>query len=114
LRRIRSDVASCAQGEQQLVSSPISVGALAMRHQVTPRYLQTLFEREGTTLAAFVLSMRLERAHALLTDPRRRDEKIAALAFDCGFGDLSYFNRAFRRRYGAAPSDVRAQVPPPN
>ncbi|RVC16943.1 AraC family transcriptional regulator, partial [Mesorhizobium sp. M7A.F.Ca.AU.002.02.1.1] len=25
-----------------------------------------------------------------------------------GFNDLSYFNRAFRRRYGATPSDVRA------
>lgn len=29
------------------------------------------------------------------------------LAFWVGFGDLSYFNRAFRRRYGATPSDIR-------
>jgi AraC-like DNA-binding protein len=32
---------------------------------------------------------------------------ITAIAFDAGFGDLSYFNRTFRRRYGATPSDIR-------
>ena len=37
--------------------------------------------------------------------------KISSVAFDCGFGDVSYFNRAFRRRYGMAPSDVRAWAP---
>jgi AraC-like DNA-binding protein len=42
--------------------------------------------------------------------PRRRGEKISAVAFDCGFADVSYFNRVFRRRYGAAPSDVRTRT----
>jgi AraC-like DNA-binding protein len=32
--------------------------------------------------------------------------------YECGFGDLSYFNRAFRRRYGATPTDVRAALRP--
>ena len=32
------------------------------------------------------------------------------MAFECGFGDLSYFNRAFRRRYHATPTDVREAV----
>jgi hypothetical protein len=30
-----------------------------------------------------------------------------SIAFEAGFGDLSYFNRSFRRRYAACPSDVR-------
>jgi AraC-like DNA-binding protein len=33
-----------------------------------------------------------------------------AHAFAAGFGDVSYFYRAFRRRYGMLPSDVRAQA----
>ena len=51
---------------------------------------------------------RLARAHRMLTDPRHVGRPVSAIAFDVGFGDLSHFNRTFRRRYGATPSDVRA------
>ena len=44
----------------------------------------------------------------MLCDTVRADEKIAAVAYEAGFSDLSYFNRAFRRHYGVAPSEVRA------
>jgi AraC-like DNA-binding protein len=36
---------------------------------------------------------------------------VSSVAFEVGFGDLSYFNRTFRRRFGATPSDVRAARP---
>jgi AraC-like DNA-binding protein len=68
------------------------------------------FEMEGTTFTDYVLAQHLARAHRRLTDPRRDGEKISTVAYDCGFGDVSYFNRVFRRQYGAAPSDIRAQV----
>jgi AraC-like DNA-binding protein len=32
---------------------------------------------------------------------------ISSIAYDVGFGDLSYFNRVFRRQYNATPSDIR-------
>ena len=41
-------------------------------------------------------------------DPHADARTIGAIAYDSGFGDLSYFNHAFRRRYGATPSDIRA------
>jgi AraC-like DNA-binding protein len=47
-------------------------------------------------------------AHRLLSDPVRGGVKISTVALDSGFGDLSYFNRTFRRRYGMAPSELRA------
>ena len=45
-----------------------------------------------------------------LSDPRRTREKIASVALEAGFGDVSYFYRAFRRRYDVLPTDVRAQA----
>jgi AraC-like DNA-binding protein len=44
----------------------------------------------------------------MLVDSRMADRSISAIAFDAGFGDLSCFNREFRRRFGQTPSDVRA------
>jgi hypothetical protein len=41
--------------------------------------------------------------------PRDHPKQRAAAASEAGFGDLSYFNQAFRRRYDVAPSDVRAR-----
>jgi AraC-like DNA-binding protein len=35
---------------------------------------------------------------------------ITAIAFEAGFGDLSYFNRVFCRLYAASPSEVRAKA----
>jgi AraC-like DNA-binding protein len=102
LHALKSDIA------QSLGNGSISTSTLAMRHRLTPRYIRKLFEGEGTTLSRFVLNQRLLLIHRLLTDPRYGHRTIGALAFEAGFGDLSTFNREFRRYYGATPSDVRA------
>ncbi len=81
----------------------LTVSATALRHGITPRYVQMLFETEGRTFSSFVLDQRLSSAHRLLKDPRRADWTVSAIAFEVGFGDLSYFHRTFRRLYGAPP-----------
>jgi AraC-like DNA-binding protein len=86
----------------------LSVHSLAQRHNVTPRYVQKLFEESGETFTEFLVAQRLSRANRLLTDPQLADRTLTSIAFESGFGDLSYFNRAFRRRFGGSPSDVRA------
>ena len=68
-----------------------------------------LLEDEATSFTAFVLEQRLARAHRMIREPRGLD-RISTVAFASGFGDLSYFNRAFRRRFGMTPSDLRAQA----
>jgi AraC-like DNA-binding protein len=44
----------------------------------------------------------------MLTDPRFAGRTISTIAFDCGFNHLSHFNRAFRTRFAASPSEIRA------
>jgi AraC-like DNA-binding protein len=104
LRAFKADIA------EHLGRGDLSVAAVAARQQVTPRYVQMLFEGEGTSFSQFVRRERLVRAHRMLSDPRYAGWTITAIAFEVGFGDLSYFNHAFRRLYAASPSDVRHAV----
>lgn len=94
--------------KEDLARNPfLSLTALAARQGVSPRYVQMLFEAEGTSFTAFALDLRLERAYKMLTDRRYASWPISTIAYEAGFGDLSHFNRSFKRRYGAPPSDVR-------
>ena len=102
LSAIKADIVARA-GDHDL-----ALAAVAARSRISPRAVQLLFETEGTTFSQFVLRERLARAHRMLTHPRDAAMTVSAIAFAAGFGDLSHFNRDFRRRYGATPSEVRA------
>jgi AraC-like DNA-binding protein len=105
LRAIKADIL------ENLSSPRLTVTAVALRQHVTPRYIHMLFEMETITFSEFVLGQRLTRTHRMLFDPRFADLNVSAIAFAAGFGDLSYFNRTFRRRFGAAPSELRYRFP---
>lgn len=92
---------------ENLHDEKLGAADFAARHHLTPRQIQLLFSSEGTTFTDFVREQRLARAHRMLQSPRFDDKPISDVAFACGFGDLSYFNRSFRSRYQATPSDVR-------
>lgn len=101
LEVIKSDICD------RLTDCSLTVAGIASRYGVTPRYVHKLFENDGITYTQFVISRRLNRAHRMLCDPRFKARSIASIAYDAGFGDISYFNRTFRRQYGATPSDIR-------
>jgi AraC-like DNA-binding protein len=102
LRIIKADVL------RNLERTDLSIETLAASHQLSPRAVQRLFEREGTTLSTFVLERRLQRAHRILLDERFADRSISTIAFESGFSEVSYFNRSFRKQYGASPSAIRS------
>jgi AraC-like DNA-binding protein len=92
---------------QNSARQTLSIGAVAVHLGVTPRYLQRVFEAEGTTFSGFLLGQRLTRAYRMLCSPQFSDYPVSSIAYDVGFGDLSHFNRCFRRHYGMTPSDIR-------
>ncbi len=85
----------------------LTVTGVAKRHRLTPRYVQRLFETDGTTFTDFVREQRLEKARRLLINPAHAGTAIGTIALDAGFTDQSHFNHAFRRTYGMTPSDAR-------
>jgi AraC-like DNA-binding protein len=46
----------------------------------------------------------------MLCDQRYNRLKISDIAYACGFNEASYFNRCFRRRFGASPTQYRGGV----
>lgn len=92
-----------------LAHTDLSLHAVALRHGISPRYVQSLFKLEGATFRSYVLSLRLDQVRSLLLDPAHARRPIGEIAFACGFGDLSYFNHAFRRRFAMTPSAMRRQ-----
>src|SRR5262249_20938729 len=85
----------------------LAIGFAAKHHQLSDSYIRQLFAENGTTFSDFVVTERLSCAHRMLSDPRYDGLLISAIAYESGFNDLSYFNRTFRRRFGASPSDIR-------
>jgi AraC-like DNA-binding protein len=95
------------------LTAGLSVGTVAAVHGLTERYVQRLFEAEGVTFSSFVSRQRLARAHRQLRDPRAVGKAVSTIAYDWGFGDVTHFNRQFRRLYGRSPSEVRAAASAP-
>jgi len=101
LATIRADLAADFQ------NTDLSAATVARRHGISVRYLQVLFEQSGQTFSDCLLEHRLRFAMSRLSDPRCSHLRIADIAFESGFSDLTTFNRAFRRRFGDTPSSVR-------
>jgi AraC-like DNA-binding protein len=96
-----------AQVLKRLGDDDLTILSVARTAGLTPKQVQRLFGATGLTFSEFVLEQRLLLAHRVLSDNRGQREKISTVAHDTGFGDLSYFNRSFRRRFGMTPSELR-------
>jgi AraC-like DNA-binding protein len=68
------------------------------------RFTQLFREVTGSSWSAHLTRLRLNYACQLLQDPSR---SVVAVAFECGFEDLSSFYRAFKRQTGCPPNAWR-------
>ena len=91
----------------RLDDNSLTIASIARRFGLSSKLVQRLFERAGMTFTEFVLEQRLLLARRLLSSLESRQNKIGTIAYTAGFGDLSYFNRTYRRRFGMTPSEWR-------
>lgn len=85
---------------------PLTLTQLAETAGMAPRYFCRAFAAlTGHTPIEYLNRYRIERAAEQL---RLTGQSITAIALSCGFNDMSYFARMFRRYKGESPTAYRA------
>jgi AraC-like DNA-binding protein len=73
---------------------------------LSERYVNELLYEAGASFTTRLNELRMRKAADLLAC---KEGRISDIAFGCGFNDLSYFNRCFRRRFGLTPTAARGK-----
>ena len=89
------------------LAGDLRLSTLATAHNVSSTYLSALFRREyGKTITECILEKRMDAAcHLLLTTHLQ----IQTIAQHCGFSDVNYFSKVFKKTYGLTPRQFRDQ-----
>ena len=76
---------------------------LSILYRKNEKYMGRLFIKEmHMSFHKYCLLLKLQKAEALLSGT---NDKIIDIALECGFDNISYFNRAFKKQYGMSPSE---------
>ena len=106
IARLLARVYKPSQGEIYFEGKSVStLGSLAREAGLSPYHFLRTFQRlTGVTPHQYVLRARLREAAMRLAVEHAR---VIDIALDCGFGDVSNFNRAFRAEFGVSPRVYR-------
>lgn len=94
--------------ERELADPELSPARVAAAQGVGRRHLDALFAAHGGSIERWIQERRLQRAAQALCVSR---ESVLEVAVAHGFRSASHFARAFRRRFGVAPSARRGEPP---
>jgi len=86
-------------------TSHISVAQLAQMVYLSPDYLGKIFKKEtGMTIGTMVQQVRIEKVCHLLAST---DYTVAKIAEACGFEDMNFFYKIFKKHMGILPGEYR-------
>lgn len=78
---------------------------LAAAVYLSPDYLSHVFrEKKGTSLTSYIMQQRIRQARTLLLSS---GDSIRDIALRCGFANISYFAKQFKRATGKTPQEYR-------
>lgn len=85
-----------------------SLAELAGACHVSPSHLCKGFQKHfGVSPISYAIDLKLEQAKELLRDV---DLNITEVALECGFADIFYFSRMFKKRVGFGPKTYRQRL----
>jgi AraC family transcriptional regulator len=86
------------------LGAKLTLDRLALESRLSPyHFLRTFQQLTGLTPHQYVRRTRLREAAVRLST---QQTKVLDIALDCGFGDVSNFNRAFRNEFGGNPRQL--------
>jgi AraC-like DNA-binding protein len=94
------------QREKPFLKSELSLSDLGESFGVHSNYLsQVINERENKNFYDYVNGYRIDEFKRLVTDPKKKNLTLLALAFECGFNSKSAFNSCFKKLTDQTPSE---------
>jgi len=95
---------ACAEIERHYAEN-LTVAGVARRIGTSARQLQRVFEESGDrSFRAHVAAVRMDRARDMLVTG---DDTVRSVAARVGYSQPAQFAKAFRRRHGVSPSELR-------
>jgi len=102
------EIRTLFENEKLYLDSELNMTQVAEKIGIPSRDVsQVINENEQQNFSEFVNQYRIEKAKNLLVDSSYAQEKIATVAYDCGFGNVTSFNLAFKSATQLTPSQYR-------
>lgn len=102
------EIRTLFENEKLYLDSELNMTQVAEKIGIPSRDVsQVINENEKRNFSEFVNHYRIEKAKNLLIDSAYAQEKIATIAYDCGFGNVTSFNLAFKSVTQLTPSQYR-------
>lgn len=90
---------------EQHCTSPLSIHLIANKVSLSKSHFAHLFKQEtGTSPIQYLNNIRINKAKILL---HNIDKSITEIAYECGFSNLTHFNRMFHKFAGDTPRNYR-------
>lgn len=101
----RAEIVFARQYLEDHFRDRVMVGEVAKKTGLSQSHFATIFRQTtGQTLVEYLQRRRVEEAKALLINTRKI---ITEICFQCGFTNLTHFNRVFRHWTGSSPRQYR-------